>query len=170
LLHAGFSVPRMLPSGRWALTPPFHPYQMRWTETGGPLVSRRPAAEVFASPAVLFSVALSVAAHSFCNEGVTPWRYQARRPYTSRLLRAARLVRCSCELRTMGVRTFLPLASLARSKPAIIRLTRSLDYSAVDAHPNGWLMKRQRQRHRASDLFNTREAANRAASTAKAVL
>jgi hypothetical protein len=52
LLHAGFAVPRMLPSGRWALTPPFHPYQMRWTETGGPSVSRWPAAEVFASPAV----------------------------------------------------------------------------------------------------------------------
>jgi hypothetical protein len=59
-----------------------------------------------------------------CDEGVTPWRYQARRPYTSRLLRAARLVRCSCELRTMGVRTFLPFTSLARSEPAIIRLTR----------------------------------------------
>jgi hypothetical protein len=43
-----------------------------------------------------------------------PWRYQARRPYTSRLLRAARLVRCSCELRTMGVRTFLPFAFLRK--------------------------------------------------------
>jgi hypothetical protein len=32
LLHAGFSVPRMLPSGRWALTPPFHPCQMRSTQ------------------------------------------------------------------------------------------------------------------------------------------
>ena len=27
LLHAGFSVPRVLPPGRWALTPPFHPYR-----------------------------------------------------------------------------------------------------------------------------------------------
>ena len=52
LLHAGFAVPRMLPSGRWALTPPFHPYQMMLTETGGPVVSRWPAAEVCASPAV----------------------------------------------------------------------------------------------------------------------
>jgi hypothetical protein len=41
LLHAGFSVPRMLPSGRWALTPPFHPCQMRSTETGKPLVLPR---------------------------------------------------------------------------------------------------------------------------------
>ena len=27
LHHAGFSVPAMLPPQRWALTPPFHPYQ-----------------------------------------------------------------------------------------------------------------------------------------------
>src|SRR5208283_6226695 len=44
----------------------------------------------------------------------TPWRYQARRP----------VVPHSCELRTMGVRTFLPCISLARNTPAIIRLTR----------------------------------------------
>ena len=39
----------------------------------------------------------------------------------------------------MGVRTFLPSTSLARSEPAIIRLTRFLDYSAVDVCPNGML-------------------------------
>ena len=44
----------------------------------------------------------------------TPWRYQARRP----------VVPHSCELRTMGVRTFLPRVPLARNTPAIIRLTR----------------------------------------------
>ena len=120
LLHAGFSVPRMLPSGRWALTPPFHPYQMMPTETGGPVVSRWPAAEVFASPAVSFSVALSVAAPSFYNEGATPWRYQARRPAAAD----------SCELTAAGVRTFLPSTSLARSEPAIIRLTRWFYYTA----------------------------------------
>ncbi len=38
LLHAGFSVPRVLPPGRWALTPPFHPCQMRSTGRSGPLV------------------------------------------------------------------------------------------------------------------------------------
>jgi hypothetical protein len=27
LHHAGFSVPRLLPNERWALTPPFHPYR-----------------------------------------------------------------------------------------------------------------------------------------------
>ncbi len=29
LHHAGFSVPRLLPDERWALTPPFHPYQQK---------------------------------------------------------------------------------------------------------------------------------------------
>src|SRR5208337_3435204 len=30
VLHlAGFAVPPMLPPGRWALTPPFHPYRRR---------------------------------------------------------------------------------------------------------------------------------------------
>jgi len=38
LLHAGFSVPRMSPPGRWALTPPFHPCQMRLTKRGRPSV------------------------------------------------------------------------------------------------------------------------------------
>jgi hypothetical protein len=50
----------------------------------------------------------------------TPWRYQARCP----------VVRHSCELRTMGVRTFLPCAFHARRKPAIIRLTRFFYYTA----------------------------------------
>lgn len=60
LLHAGFSVPRMLPSGRWALTPPFHPY-LCGAQTGPrevlPLAGRRGA---FLTGG-LFSVALSVA-------------------------------------------------------------------------------------------------------------
>jgi hypothetical protein len=50
----------------------------------------------------------------------TPWRYQARRP----------VVRHSCELRTLGVRTFLPFAFLATRKPAIIRLTRWFYYTS----------------------------------------
>ena len=61
LLHAGFSVPRMLPSGRWALTPPFHPYQMRsvrnWPSRG--VTKRRsPRSKLTGG---IFSVALSVA-------------------------------------------------------------------------------------------------------------
>jgi hypothetical protein len=43
LLRAGFTVPPWSPSGRWALTPPFHPYPVRQARRGG-----------------LFSVALSV--------------------------------------------------------------------------------------------------------------
>src|ERR1700722_11520400 len=35
LLHAGFAVPRMLPSGRWGLTPPFHPRQMSRPKQAG---------------------------------------------------------------------------------------------------------------------------------------
>ena len=50
----------------------------------------------------------------------TPWRYQARRP----------VVPHSCELRTMGVRTFLPCVPLARNTPAIIRLTRWIYYTS----------------------------------------
>ena len=47
-------------------------------------------------------------------QGAAPWRYQARCP----------AVAGSCEFTTTGVRTFLPPASLARSKPAITRLIR----------------------------------------------
>ena len=43
LLPMGFSVPRRLLDGRWALTPPFHPYRRDRSRDGG-----------------LFSVALSV--------------------------------------------------------------------------------------------------------------
>src|ERR1700677_2808297 len=39
LLHAGFSVPRMLPFGRWALTPPFHPYLCVRPKQASPKVS-----------------------------------------------------------------------------------------------------------------------------------
>ena len=34
LLRVGFTVPRLLPAARWALTPPFHPY--RSTTLAGP--------------------------------------------------------------------------------------------------------------------------------------
>ena len=54
LLHAGFSVPRMLPSGRWALTPPFHPCQMRSTVTGGSSALPRTRRRDQSSPAVYF--------------------------------------------------------------------------------------------------------------------
>jgi hypothetical protein len=111
LLHAGFAVPRMLPFGRWALTPPFHPYQVRSTVTGGPSVSRRPAAEVRSSPAVCFSVALSVAAPSLR----TFARLDAQPPGVTRRValhcvvsRPRSFVPRSCEPERFGVRTFLP--------------------------------------------------------------
>ncbi len=66
LLHAGFSVPRMSPSGRWALTPPFHPYQMRSTETGGLPVFPKACRRGASITGGLFSVALSVAAPFEC--------------------------------------------------------------------------------------------------------
>jgi hypothetical protein len=62
LLHAGFSVPRMSPPGRWALTPPFHPCPMTWTERGGPLVLPQACRRGPCVTGGLFSVALSVAA------------------------------------------------------------------------------------------------------------
>jgi hypothetical protein len=62
LLHAGFSVPRMSPPGRWALTPPFHPCQMIPTESGGPLVLPQACRRGASITGGLFSVALSVAA------------------------------------------------------------------------------------------------------------
>jgi hypothetical protein len=61
LLHAGFSVPRMSPPGRWALTPPFHPCQMRSTETGGLVVFPQACRRGASITGGLFSVALSVA-------------------------------------------------------------------------------------------------------------
>ena len=66
LHHAGFSVPRMLPPGRWALTPPFHPYQMRLTQSGGPLVLPQACRRGTSRIGGLFSVALSVAAPPGC--------------------------------------------------------------------------------------------------------
>jgi len=35
LLQVGFTVPRSLPSARWALTPPFHPYRRASRRSGG---------------------------------------------------------------------------------------------------------------------------------------
>ena len=123
LLHAGFSVPRMSPPGRWALTPPFHPCQMRLTERGRPLVlpraCRRGASITggFIFCGTFRSRRLAFRLRGM--RGTAPWRYLARCP----------AVAGSCELATTGVRTFLPSASLARSKPAITRLTRQIDYT-----------------------------------------
>ena len=61
LLHAGFSMPQVLPPGRWALTPPFHPCQMGSTERGGRPVFPEACHRGTSLTGGLFSVALSVA-------------------------------------------------------------------------------------------------------------
>jgi hypothetical protein len=76
LLHAGFSVPRMLPPRRWALTPPFHPYQAdgrlrRLVRFPFEPPQRRVSHRRFIFCGTFRSRALSSA---------TPWRYQARCP------------------------------------------------------------------------------------------
>ena len=59
LHHAGFSVPRLSPSERWALTPPFHPYLRNQHFEGALQVSLRHAT-VLDFTGGIFSVALSV--------------------------------------------------------------------------------------------------------------
>ncbi len=59
LLRVGFTMPRLLPAARWALTPPFHPYPRGLRDEGG-----------------LFSVALAVYAPSRAHPG----RYPAHCP------------------------------------------------------------------------------------------
>jgi hypothetical protein len=91
LHHAGFAVPPTLLSGRWALTPPFHPCQalspsatrLRGLLSGCLKVFLQMATEARCTGG-LFSVALSVAETSprlrELREESAPWRYQARCP------------------------------------------------------------------------------------------
>ena len=84
LLHAGFSVPPASLPERWALTPPFHPCQMRQTERGEPEVFPRACRRGACRTGGLFSVALSVAGCSAprlrAMPRPAPWCYQARCP------------------------------------------------------------------------------------------
>jgi hypothetical protein len=103
LLHAGFSVPRVSPPGRWALTPPFHPCQMRSTGRGEPRFCRGPAAGYESHRRYIFCGTFRGRAVAFRLRGTrdaTPRRYQARCPFAAG----------SCEFAAMGVRTFLPPA------------------------------------------------------------
>jgi len=122
LLHAGFSVPWMLPSRRWALTPPFHPCQcadkkqqaLGFSEGLPPRCNRRRR-------------------FVFC--GTFRGRTPGIRLRVSRLAqppgvtRRVALRRCLFRVHDDGVRTFLPSASLARSEPAITQLTRRVQYT-----------------------------------------
>jgi len=150
LLHAGFSVPPALLTGRWALTPPFHPCQIQPTIRGWLLVLPRACRRSPHRTGGLFSVALSVAvagsqeAATGSSEripAVAPWRYQARCPmlFTVEAQQAVPV-----ERNNFGVRTFLPPtlrpANGSQDKPAITRLTRWLNYTAKPicasaAHP-----------------------------------
>jgi len=66
LLHAGFSVPPTLLPGRWALTPPFHPCQMRSTVSDGLRVLPKACRRGASNTGGLFSVALSVVIARLC--------------------------------------------------------------------------------------------------------
>jgi hypothetical protein len=127
----------MLPSGRWALTPPFHPYQARSLSaarlreplSGRPKVFLRMATEKQCAGG-LFSVALSVADSPprlrAPHEKAAPWRYQARRPLVPAQLAETFVPTTLRE--DHGVRTFLPASLLAKKGPAITRLARQTEY------------------------------------------
>jgi hypothetical protein len=126
LLHAGFSVPRVSPPGRWALTPPFHPCQMRSTERGEPAVLPWTCRRVRITPAVYF-----LWHFPWPRLRVSPSRNARRNPLA--LPGALPFRRGSCEVAAMGVRTFLPVAVSSCDEfgqPAIIQLTRRNNYTA----------------------------------------
>src|SRR5579864_3757769 len=113
----------MLPPGRWALTPPFHPYLRNQQCEDVSQVSLRDAT-VLCSTGGIFSVALSVNSgtgfslcfsldcanisadlsklHRLKSVPLHPWRYQARCPAMNSAPHKVRSVLHD------GVRTFLP--------------------------------------------------------------
>ena len=123
LHHAGFSVPRLLPNERWALTPPFHPClterAFRRRPAGFPARCHRasPSRRYFlcgtfrgAVVAPGFSPASSTSPPGVTRR-VALFRHRLSRAYDD------------------GVRTFLPPSHLAIAKPAITRLTRHTYYT-----------------------------------------
>ena len=128
----------MLPPGRWALTPPFHPYQalspsairLRGLLSGCLKVFLQMATEAHCTGG-LFSVALSVAGNlaslartarrvgPLALPGALPLGPRRRSPRT--FVRGARRV-------DHGVRTFLPACLLAKAGPAITRPARHRNY------------------------------------------
>jgi len=129
LHHAGFSVPPMLPSERWALTPPFHPCQTRASKKTSRRFCLLPVIEMLRPIRQNGLAAFSRRRFILCgtirgrssrfafahHANQAPWRYQARCP-SARCLAAS----------SRGVRTFLPLRRLAAAEPAIARPTRQL--------------------------------------------
>ena len=96
LHHAGFSVPRLSPNERWALTPPFHPYR-------GISIPRRLAgfpARCHRAPfhrRFIFCGTFREPHRTLARTLQLPWRYQARCPSVTDLATG-----------NLGVRTFLP--------------------------------------------------------------
>ena len=81
LHHAGFSVPHALPRERWALTPPFHPYQriVRRHLAGFPARCHRavPRRSIFCGT---FRERIALHRRKPVWRCSLPWRYQARCP------------------------------------------------------------------------------------------
>ena len=140
-------MPPMLPSGRWALTPPFHPYQalspsairLRGLLSGRLKVFLQMATEARCTGG-LFSVALSVAGN-FASLARTARRagplalpgalpFSLRRP-------APKTFVPGVKREDHGVRTFLPAGLLAKDDPAITRLARLFELYNGDAPTSG---------------------------------
>ena len=132
LHHAGFAVPPMLPSGRWALTPPFHPYQalspsairLRGLLSGCLKVFLQMATEAHCTGG-LFSVALSVAGNlaslARTARRVSPLALPGALPFSLRRLPPKTLVLA------LRAKTFVPAqnakttVSGLSSRPAFLR-------------------------------------------------
>ena len=137
----------MLPSGRWALTPPFHPCQalspsairLRGLLSGRPKVFLPMATEAHCTGG-LFSVALSVAENlaslariarrvgPLALPGALPFSLRRPPPKTFVLALCAKTFVLSAKREDHGVRTFLPAGLLAKAGPAITRPARHCHY------------------------------------------
>jgi hypothetical protein len=128
LHHAGFSVPRVLPHERWALTPPFHPYQRNELCEDVTQVFLRDATVPFRRRYILCGTFRERTGRRGPKPALPkslPWRYQARCPYLTSAVK-----RMNGSLMTQdGVRTFLPSSHLAMARPAITRPARRFHYS-----------------------------------------
>jgi hypothetical protein len=136
----------MLPPGRWALTPPFHPYQalspsairLRGLISDRLKVFLQMATEARCTGG-LFSVALSVAdflaslartarrAGPLALPGALPFGLRRRSPRT---------FVPGAKREDHGVRTFLPARLLAKAGPAITRLARQTQYIISQRPPD----------------------------------
>ena len=137
----------MLPSGRWALTPPFHPYRalspsatrLRGLLSGCLKVFLQTATEARCTGG-LFSVALSVAGNlaplartarrvsPLALPGALPFSLRRLPPKTFVTARRAKTFVPSVKREDHGVRTFLPADLLAKASPAITRPARHTQY------------------------------------------